>query len=167
MSNLKSVHAQIKVRADKLIFPYNVYLQFVPTITIKTNHMFTLEQIKQAYDKVKTEADFAVYIQELIDLGIKGYDTFITDGHVAYYGHADHEASTDAKYEQLSVATVTNKERFIEYLVMHESGQTDYYTFCQQAAQCGIARCRIDIIEMTSTYLTAQNDPIVIEKIPV
>ena len=129
--------------------------------------MFTLEQIKQAYEKVKTEADFAFYIQELIDLGIKGYDTFISDGRVVYYGDTDHEASTDIKYEQLSVAAVTNKERFIEYLVMHESGQTDYYTFCQQAAQCGIAKCRIDIIEMTCTYLNTEVDAVVIEKMPV
>lgn len=127
--------------------------------------MFTLEQIKQAYDKVKTEADFAIYIQELIALGIKGYDTFITDGRVVYYGDNGQEASTEKKYDQLSVAATVNKERFIEYLVMHESGQTDYYTFCHQAAQCGIAKCRIDIIELTSTYLTAEGDAIVIEKI--
>jgi uncharacterized protein YbcV (DUF1398 family) len=129
--------------------------------------MFTLEQIKQAYDKVKTEADFAVYIQELIHLGIKGYDTFITDGRVVYYGDTDHQASTDKKYEQLSVAASANKERFIECLVMHESGQTDFYTFYQQAAQCGVAKWRIDIVEMTCTYLTTKGDAIVIEKIPV
>jgi uncharacterized protein YbcV (DUF1398 family) len=129
--------------------------------------MFTLEQIKEAYDKVQTEADFAIYIQELIDLGIKGYDTFITDGRVVYYGDTDYEVSTDKKYEQLFVTATANKERFIESLVMYEGGQTNYYTFCQQASQCGIAKCRIDIIEMTSTYLTPEGDPIVIEKIPV
>ncbi len=129
--------------------------------------MFTLEQIKQAYDKVQTEADFAVYIQQLVDLGIKGYDTFITDGRVVYYGDTDYEVSTDKKYEQLFVATTANKERFIESLVMYEGGQIDYYTFCQQATQSGIGKCRIDIIELTSTYLTPDGDPIVIEKIPV
>jgi uncharacterized protein YbcV (DUF1398 family) len=129
--------------------------------------MFTLAQIKQAYDKVQTGTDFENYIQELILLGIKGYDTLITDGRVVYYGDTNHEVSTDKEYEQLSIAATANKERFIEYLVHHESGQSDYFTFCQQAAQCGIAKCRIDIIEMTCTYLTAQNDPIVIEKIPV
>lgn len=129
--------------------------------------MFTLEQIKQAYDKVKIERDFAIYIQELIDMGIKGYDTFITDGRVVYYGETAREASTNKKYENLYVAATANKERFIECLVLHESGQTDFYTFYQQAAQCGIAKCRIDIIEMTSTYLNAEGDAIVIEKIPV
>jgi uncharacterized protein YbcV (DUF1398 family) len=129
--------------------------------------MFTLAQIKQAYDKVQTGTDFENYIQELIQLGIKGYDTLITDGRVVYYGDTNHEVSTDKEYEQLSIDDTANKERFIEYLVHHESGQSDYFTFCQQAAQCGIAKCRIDIIEMTCTYLTAQDDPIVIEKIPV
>ncbi|HEY4629587.1 MAG TPA: DUF1398 family protein [Flavobacterium sp.] len=129
--------------------------------------MFTLAQIKQAYDKVQTEIDFKNYIQELIELGIKGYDTLVTDGRVVYYGDTNHEVSTDKKYDQLFIAATANKERFIESLVLHESGQTDYYTFCQQAAQCGIVKSRIDIIEMTCTYLTPEGDPIVIEKIPV
>jgi hypothetical protein len=34
--------------------------------------MFTLEQIKKAHDKVQTGADFPIYIQELIDLGVEG-----------------------------------------------------------------------------------------------
>ena len=57
--------------------------------------MFILEQIKQAYDKVQTATDFENYIQELIELGIKGYDTLVTDGRVVYYGDTNHEAATD------------------------------------------------------------------------
>jgi uncharacterized protein YbcV (DUF1398 family) len=48
----------------------------------------------------------------------------------------------------IKIASTANKERFIEFLVMHQDGQTDYFTFCQQA-QSGIAKSRIDIIEMT------------------
>jgi uncharacterized protein YbcV (DUF1398 family) len=129
--------------------------------------MFTLAQIKQAHDKVQTATDFEFYIQELIELGVKGYDTLVLDGRVVYYGDTNHEVSTDKEYDELFIVPTVNKERFIEYLVLHESGQSDYYTFCQQAAKCGIAKWRIDIIEMTCTYLTAQDDPIVIEKIPV
>lgn len=127
--------------------------------------MFTLDQIKQSYDKVETEADFAIYIQELIHLGIKGYDTYLNNGSVVYYTDSDFQLSTDKKYPLLPVSATVNKERFIECLVMHESGQTDYYTFCQQATQCGAAKCRIDIFEMTSTYLSTEGDAIIIEKI--
>ena len=68
--------------------------------------MFILEQIKQAYDKVQTATDFENYIQELIELGIKGYDTLVTDGRVVYYGDTNHEAATDKKYDQLSFMKV-------------------------------------------------------------
>lgn len=128
--------------------------------------MFTLEEIKQAHDKVQTATDFTNYIQDLIDLGVKGYDTFVNDGRVAYYGDNDYAVSTDKKYDEIKIASTANKERFIEFLVMHQDGQTDYFTFCQQAAQSGIAKWRVDIIEMTCTYLDITGEPIIIEKIP-
>lgn len=128
--------------------------------------MFTLQQIKQAHDKVQTGADFPNYIQDLINLGVRGYDTLVNDGHVAYYDSNDDSVSTDKKYDEIKIASTANKERFIEFLVMHQDGQTDYFTLCQQAAQSGIAKSRIDIIEMTCTYFDAAGDAIVIEKIP-
>ncbi|WP_339919934.1 DUF1398 family protein [uncultured Flavobacterium sp.] len=128
--------------------------------------MFTLEQIKQAHDKVQTGADFSNYIQDLINLGVKGYDTLLNDGSVAYYGSDDYSVSTDKKYDVIKIASTANKERFIEFLVMHQDGQTDYFTFCQQAAQSGIAKWRVDIIEMTCTYFDPAADAILIEKIP-
>jgi uncharacterized protein YbcV (DUF1398 family) len=75
--------------------------------------------------------------------------------------------STAKKYDKIKIAANANKERFIEFLVMHQDGQTDYFTFCQQAAQSGIASWRIAIIEMTCTYFDASGNAIVIEKIPV
>ncbi|MCW2119624.1 DUF1398 domain-containing protein [Flavobacterium sp. 7A] len=129
--------------------------------------MFTLLQIQTAHDKVQSGADFSIYIQDLIQMGVKGYDTIVADGRVVYYGDNDYTTSTGTKYETLPTATLPNKERFIEFLVMHQDGQTNYYTFCQHAAQCGIAKWRIDIVEMTCTYLDAASNPIVIEKIPV
>lgn len=128
--------------------------------------MFTIDQIKAAHSKVKSGADFPNYIQDLIQLGVKGYDTIVSDGSVAYIGDNDFAASTEKKYEPMAIASVANKERFIEYLVMHQDGQTDYLTFCQHAALCGIAKWRVDIIEMTCTYYDSSENPILIEKIP-
>lgn len=129
--------------------------------------MFTIDQIKEAHSKVKSGADFPNYIQDLIILGVKGYDTFVNDGQVQYYGINNYNVASDDKYDEIKVASSANKERFIEFLVMHQDGQTDYLTFCNQAGQCGIARWRVDIIEMTCTYLDKSGSEILIEKISV
>jgi len=128
--------------------------------------MFTIEQIKEAHAKVKSGADFPNYIQDLIILGVKGYDTFVHDGHVEYYGVNNYTVISDEKYDLIEVAKSANKERFIEFLVMHQDGQTDYLTFCNHSAQCGIAKWRVDIIEMTCIYFALAGNEILIEKIP-
>lgn len=129
--------------------------------------MFTLQQIKIAHDKVQSSTDFPIYIQELISMGVEGYDTIVADGSVRYFGNDDYSTSTEKKQELLPISVAANKERFIEYLVMYQDGQTDYYTFCQHAAQSGIAYWRVDIIQMTCTYYDTHNDPIIIENIPL
>ncbi|WP_264523584.1 DUF1398 domain-containing protein [Flavobacterium sp. N502536] len=128
--------------------------------------MFTIEQIKEAHAKVQSGADFPNYIQDLIILGVKGYDTFVHDGHVEYFGVNNYHVTSDEKYDEIQVAPSPNKERFIEFLVMHQDGQTDYLTFCNHAAHCGIAKWRVDIIEMTCTYFDKDENEILIEKIP-
>jgi len=128
--------------------------------------MFTIEQIKEAHAKVKSGADFPNYIQDLIILGVKGYDTFVTDGHVEYYGVNNYIVISDKKYNSIIIAHDVNKELFIEFLVQHQDGQTDYLTFCSHAAQCGIEKWRVDIMEMTCTYINLSGDIILIEKIP-
>jgi uncharacterized protein YbcV (DUF1398 family) len=42
--------------------------------------MFTIEQIKIAHTKVRSGADFPNYIQDLINLGITSYETYVADG---------------------------------------------------------------------------------------
>ena len=128
--------------------------------------MFTIEQIKEAHSRVKSGSDFPNYIQDLINLGVLGYETFTNDGHVNYFGINNFSVATTKNYDEITVASTPNKERFIEFLVMHQDGQTDYLTFCNHAAQCGIAKWSVNIIEMTCTYFDASNESILIEKIP-
>jgi len=128
--------------------------------------MFTIAQINEAHSRVESGADFPVYIQDLIELGVKGYDTFVNDGHVEYIGADNFRVAATDTYENITIAPSANKERFIEFLVMHQDGQTDYLTFCNHAAQCGIARWSVSIIEMTCTYFDKSGSAILIEKIP-
>jgi len=128
--------------------------------------MFTIAQIKEVHSKVKSGADFPTYIQDLIELGVQGYDIFVNDGHEEYFGTNNYRVPATKTYDTIAVAPSANKERFIEFLVMHQDGQTDYLTFCNHAAQCGIAKWSINIIEMTCTYFDQSAAPILIEKIP-
>ncbi len=128
--------------------------------------MFTIAQIKEAHSKVKSGADFPAYIQDLIVLDVQGYDTFVNDGHMEYFGAENFRATETETYSSIAVAPSANKERFIEFLVLHQDGQTDYPTFCIQAAQCGIAKWSVNIIEMTCTYFDQSDAPVLIEKIP-
>jgi uncharacterized protein YbcV (DUF1398 family) len=128
--------------------------------------MFTIEQIKEAHAKVKSGADFPNYIQDLIILGVKGYDTFVSDGHTEYYGVNNYTVPSEEKYDAIGISSNVNKELFIELLVKHQHGETDYMTFCNHCGQCGISKWRVDIIEMTCTYFDLAGNEILIEKIP-
>lgn len=77
------------------------------------NTMFTLEQTKTAHSKVKSGADFPAYINDIKQLGVTGYETFVSDGHTDYYGTNDFKISTVARYNtiiQLFAATVLHQE---------------------------------------------------------
>lgn len=129
--------------------------------------MFTIQQIKAAHAKVKSGADFPNYIQELIALGVQGYDTFVSDGHVEYFGEDNFRASATETYTPIEINPFVNKELFIEFLWRHQEGQSDYLTFCKQASQCGIARWAVNLIEKTCTYFDSNQNSILIEKIPI
>lgn len=129
--------------------------------------MFSIQQIKDAHAKVKTGADFPKYIQELIDLGVIGYHTFVTNGRVDYFGDHNFKVSTTETYPEITINSLVNKELFIECLVRHQEGQSDYLTFCKEAGQCGVAQWTINILDKTCTYLDSKLQAILIEKIPL
>lgn len=114
--------------------------------------MFTIQQIKDAHSKVKSGADFPNYIQDLIKLGVKSYETFVFDCHAEYFGADQYKITSEGKYSPLTIADTSNTEQFKHYLKIHQQGQTDYLTFCNHAAECGVEKWKVDTIQMTCTY---------------
>lgn len=128
--------------------------------------MFTLDQIKQAHSKVKSGADFPNYIQELKQLGVKSYTTFVEDGHAEYNGDDGFKVQSEAKYARLKIAADADAEQFTHFLKIHQQGETDYLTFCNHAAQTGIECWKVDLEVMTCTYYDDAVVKILTEKIP-
>lgn len=128
--------------------------------------MFTIEQIQQAHSKVKSGADFPAYIREIKALGVKGYHTWVTDGHTQYFGVEGYEALSPAKYESLVIAENSNKQVFVAQLREHQQGKSDYKTFCNQCAKAGVEKWVVDLDKMTCTYYDKAREEMLVETIP-
>lgn len=127
--------------------------------------MFELKDITEAHSKIKSGADFPNYVQDLIRLGIKKYDTYVSDGHTLYFGNNNYQIKSEAKYSKLSVAKISDKERFKHYLKSHQRGQTDYPTFCNHSAETGVQKWTVDMNQMTCTYYDSLNSKMLEERI--
>jgi uncharacterized protein YbcV (DUF1398 family) len=128
--------------------------------------MFIIDQIKEAHSRVRSGADFPAYIQELKALGVKAYETFVTDGHTVFRNSDGTTAQWDAKYAPLTIEAKGDKEQFAQDLLDHQQGKTDYPTFCKAAADLGIEKWQVDLEKMTCTYYNIEGAAILEEKIP-
>lgn len=128
--------------------------------------MFTLSQIKEAHSKVKSGADFPMYIKEIKDLGVIAFETWVNNSHTEYFGNNGFSTKSEPMYDALAIAEQSNKTIFETRLKMHQQGRTDYFTFCKDCAETGIERWFADLNEMTCVYFDLAGNKILGEKIP-
>lgn len=127
--------------------------------------MFTLQQLKAAHARVKTGADFPQYIQEIKALGLLTYDYLVQNGVTVYHGADGHTVTADAIYPNLNINPAPSPQALQQAISIHQQGQTDFFTFCRQAADAGVERWVIDTPNMLCSYLDAQGNLMVAEPI--
>lgn len=128
--------------------------------------MFTIPQIKEAHSKVKSGADFPKYMQDIIQLGVISFETFVTDNHTDYYGNNEFTISSEGRQEILSVAEESNIEQFKTDLKTHQQGKTDYPTFLTDCAKSGVEKWVVVMNRMTCSYYDKSGNEMLVEKIP-
>lgn len=128
--------------------------------------MFTVEQIKAAHSKVKSGADFPEYIQDIKQLGVTAYETWVVDSHTEYFGKDHYQTKSEPMYEKLVIADNSDKEKFSHSLQIHQQGKTDYFTFCKDCAETGIEKWFVCLDAMTCTYYDKGGNEILVEQIP-
>jgi uncharacterized protein YbcV (DUF1398 family) len=128
--------------------------------------MFTEQQIKAAHSKVKSGADFPKYIQEIKQLGLTSYEFWAKDGSAVYYGEDGFELRSAAKYGLLTIANTSSVTQLKHNITIHQQGQTDFLTFCNQAAEAGVEKWVIDTHKMLCTYYNLSGNEMVAEPIP-
>ena len=129
--------------------------------------MFSIEEIKAAESKIKTGADFPQFIKEIKALGVVRNDVYVANGLSVYFNSDDYsvQASPD-EYPELVINSESSAEKLEHALNIHQRGETDYFTFCKQAADAGVEKWVIDLNSMTCSYLDTKQTELVKEGIP-
>lgn len=71
--------------------------------------MFTVEQIQEAHAKVKSGTDFPKYNQDIKQLGVKAFETWVIDSHTEYFGDDGFQTKSEPIYDELFVADKSKK----------------------------------------------------------
>lgn len=129
--------------------------------------MFTIENIQAVESKIKTGADFPQFIKELKEMGVKRNDVYVSNGLSIYFDDEDNaqQVSPD-EYQVLTINTESSSDKLAHALKIHQKGETDYFTFCKQAADAGVEKWVTDLDEMTCTYLDTEGNELIKETIP-
>lgn len=127
--------------------------------------MFNLPQIQAAHAQVRSGADFPRYVQALRQLGVVCYDHFVADGRIEYHG-IEQVLTSAAAGPARSVAAHGHPAQLRHALAAHQQGQSDYPTFCQQAAAAGVEKWTTHALHLTCTYYDRQGRALLTEAIP-
>jgi len=128
--------------------------------------MFTLKQIESAQSKINSGTEFPRYIQDIKKIGVTAFETWVTDSQTEYWGGDNFQIKSTPKYQDLEIANKCDKNRFTEYLKIHQNGETDYFTFCKHCAETGIEKWIVRLDEMTCIYYDKLGNEILVEKVP-
>jgi uncharacterized protein YbcV (DUF1398 family) len=127
---------------------------------------FTEQDIRAAYAKPRTGADFPRLVRDLKALGIVSYDHLLETGSNTFYGKNGHSVLLANNGPAVPVSSQPNLELLKKYISMHQSGQTNYPTLCGQAGESGVEKWTSDLIAMTCTYFDKSGRKMHVELIP-
>lgn len=128
--------------------------------------MFTVAQIELAHSRIKSGAEFPKYIQKIKALGVAALETWVADSRTIYFGKEGFTAESKPKYDALAIAPHCNKDKFIQYLKIHQRGETDYFTFCRHCAETGIQKWVVNLEQMTCVYYDGGDHEVLMEFLP-
>lgn len=128
--------------------------------------MFTVQQIKAAHSKVRSGADFPNYVQEIKALGLVKYEFLLADGRTIYYGVDNYQVEASAIYPVKEINSSSSAAGLAHIIKIHQQGQTDFMTFCQQAAENGVHHREVNTQIMLCTYYDTSGQQMLAEPIP-
>lgn len=129
--------------------------------------IFTIDQIHKAFEKVKSGEDFPQFVQDLKAIGVTHYDNYVADGRTVYFGSNNFSIKGEPKYPAMIINAESSADKLKHSIFIHQQGQTDYPTFCSQAAEAGVEKWTTHMLAMNVTYLDKEGKKLIVEPIPL
>ena len=127
---------------------------------------FTEQDIRAAYAKTRTGADFPRLIQDLKKLGIVSYDHMLESGSNVFHGRDRQSVPLSNMGPSVSVNDQAAVELLKKHISKHQRGLTDYPALCGLAGQAGVDKWTCDLLAMTCTYFDRSGRKLHVEFIP-
>jgi uncharacterized protein YbcV (DUF1398 family) len=127
--------------------------------------MFTIEQIDDLHARLGSAKTFPEYVLALKGLGVRRYDSYLTDGHSEYFGQGGHRVFSQPAHEGLVVAETGLRDTFLQHLRRHELRETTYLEMSRGLAQSGIEKWTVDTERMTMTFYDKAGRVMLVEQI--
>ena len=127
---------------------------------------FTEQDIRAAYAKTRTGADFPRLIQDLKNLGIVSYDHMLASGSNIFHGEHGESVSLSNMGPSVLVSDQADLELLKKHISEHQRGLTNYPTLCGLAGQAGVEKWTSDLFAMTCTYFDKSGRKMHVELIP-
>ena len=127
---------------------------------------FTEQDIRAAYARTRTGADFPRLIQDLKKLGIVSYDHMLKSGSNVFHGQRGQSVSLSNMGPSVSVSDQPDVELLKRHISNHQSGLTNYPTLCGLAGEAGVDKWTSDLLAMTCTYFDTAGRKMHVELIP-
>lgn len=127
--------------------------------------MFTIEEIQEAEQRVKSGADFPHFAATLKGIGVTRFDVYVINGLAIYFGKDDETVEGSPVYESLLIEQNASSEELADALKEHQSGNIDFITFCRQAAGAGVEKWVVDLQTMKISYLDSAGNEVLVEEI--
>ena len=127
---------------------------------------FTEQDIRAAYAKTRTGADFPRLIQDLKKLGIVSYDHMLESGSNIFHGKHGQSVSLSNMGPSVLVNGQADLELLKKHISEHQRGLTNYPTLCGLAGEAGVEKWTSDLLAMTCTYFDKSGRKLHVELIP-
>ncbi|ODU07407.1 MAG: hypothetical protein ABS81_01235 [Pseudonocardia sp. SCN 72-86] len=114
--------------------------------------MFCLEDITRIHDELGSADTLPEYLRALRDIGVRHYDSFITDGHSEYHSVDGRTLASDPAHSTFPVGDTCDRDAVLAYMTLVEQGGVGYEQMSQRLAELGMEKWTFDTVDLTITY---------------